>query len=246
MRLTCEHMSVSRYETWRNCQAQYKHRYHLKTIVEEAEADYLTYGKLIHEIAEQYVNNGGYKTIQKIGKEILIGKHLPQKYKKRFAKDLSSLEKITNKFGFSGETEWDFKYDLIPPEGLYITGIIDRLIFIKKKIFILDYKTTQKKSSFRKNEGNISKDLQLNIYAKAVQREFGTHAKDIHAALFYLDGAELIETTFDQDRIDSAETQLANTLKEIKETNTDNIIAWHDYKCNYCPYKNVCEFYKPM
>ena len=53
--MNIEHISVSRKQCFDTCKAQYKYRYHLKIVSEAPTADHFTYGKIVHKVAENYV-----------------------------------------------------------------------------------------------------------------------------------------------------------------------------------------------
>ena len=132
-----------------------------------------------------------------------------------------------------------FKYDMQPPDNHMITGVIDRLIIRGDKYFILDYKTT-KKGKWRKNASTISKDLQLRCYARVVNKHFGAKPENIKAALFYLDGADLVSTKFTEETIMSAEEELHNTFKHITETSPDDAYSRVGEHCRRCDWRKIC------
>ena len=49
------HMSVSRKNLWDECRKKYYYKYHVKLKPEEPEPFWFTYGKIIHKIAEEYI-----------------------------------------------------------------------------------------------------------------------------------------------------------------------------------------------
>jgi CRISPR/Cas system-associated exonuclease Cas4 (RecB family) len=213
---------------------------------------YFTYGKVVHKIAEVYVREKGLVPISSIATDVLSGKikveenedkpSLEPSYKKKLPGHLKSIKDLTDRIGFDGETEWPFRYDMQPPDGHIITGVIDRLIPRGDKFFILDYKTT-KKGKWRKNQSNIGEDLQLRCYARVVQRVFGAKPENIRAALFYLDGAELISTRFNEESVASAERELHETYKTIISTSPDDVYGRVGFQCKRCDYRKVCPFY---
>ena len=71
-KLICEHISVSRKQTWSECQQKYKYKYHLK--LPEQSQPYFIYGKVIHKIAEIYVQEQGKRPIEEISRDCLKGK----------------------------------------------------------------------------------------------------------------------------------------------------------------------------
>lgn len=251
-KLICEHISVSRKQTWSECQAKYKFRYHLKMIPEGPVQPYFTYGKVVHKIAEVYVEKQGQRTIESIGADVLSGKipyepgagkpDLAQDYLKKLPTHLRNLKELNDKIGFDGHLEWQFHYDLQPPDEHFVTGFIDRLIIRGDKYFILDYKTT-KKGFWRKNNNTIRNDLQLRCYARVVQNQFGAKAENIRAALFYLDGADLVSTRFTEESLITAEQELHDTFKEITSTHPDEVYGRVNDQCRRCDYRKICPFY---
>ncbi|MEI8270265.1 MAG: PD-(D/E)XK nuclease family protein [bacterium] len=246
-----EHISVSRSQTWQTCEQQYKYKYHLKIPV-KFEKDYFTYGKVIHKIAEEYVKNKGERDINEITKDILTGVMpyeydktkpiLSQDHSKKLPNHVRQVKNLSDKIGFSGEIEWKFHYDLCPPKQQYITGFIDRLIIKGDKYFILDYKTT-KKGIFRKTKNTIKDDLQLKVYARVIQKHFGAKAENIHAALYFFEGAELISTKFSEEDLVKAEEELHKIYENIENTHPDNAQGNVTDACYRCDYKNICPFY---
>lgn len=247
-----EHISVSRKQTFFDCPAKYKYRYHLKMIPEGPQPVYLSYGKTVHKVAEEYVRAGGSIPIEDIAKDVLSGRILVEadtpapplegEYTKKFPEHIRHIKELTEKIGFDGHLEYQFKYDLDPPHGRMATGFIDRLIIRGDKYFILDYKTT-KKGFWRKNSNTIKKDLQLRTYGRVVQREFGAKAENIRAALFYLEGGELVSVRFDDYMLESAESELLNAYKEIESMHEDEAYTRVGDQCKRCDYKNICPAY---
>ena len=256
--LICEHISVSRRQTWSECQQKYKYRYHLKIKSNEPIQPYFTYGKVVHKIAEVYVQEQGKRPIEEISRDCLNGTIevekgqpeapiLEKEYLKKLPAQLKNLKQISDRIGYDGKLEWPFKFDLQPPDNHFIVGVIDRLIIRGDKYFILDYKTT-KKGFWRKNANTIRTDLQLRCYARVVQREFGAKPENIRAALYYLDGApggggELIGTKFSEESLITAEQELHDAYKEITSTKVDDVYGRVGDQCRRCEYKKLCPFY---
>lgn len=213
---------------------------------------YFTYGKVVHKIAEEYVEQQGKVAIEQICSDVLSGKietdpnagppDLQPDYLAKLPGHIRTIKAYTDKIGYDGHIEWPFKYDMQPPDGHMITGVIDRLIIRGDKFFILDYKTT-KKGFWRKNANTIKKDLQLRCYARVVQREFGAKPENIKAALLYLEGAELVSTGFTEESIMSAEQELHEAYKQIISTHPDQVVGRLSDGCKRCDYKKICPLY---
>lgn len=254
-------MSVSRKGVWDECQQKYKYRYHLGTKMDIPEPPYFLYGSVVHKICEEYINFKGQKSIGEIAGEVLDGTIqldkrgkeesgpiiLDKSYKKKLPDHLYAFKRFNDKIiAAPGEmkdiTEWEFKYDLNPPNEYNLVGFIDRLIIKKDKVFIIDYKTT-KKSPWRKNITNISSDLQLRTYARVVQKTLGIKPQNIHAALFYFEGGELVGSRFSEESLELAEKELLKAFREILETEPDKVLGSLGNHCKRCDFVTICPFY---
>ena len=246
-----EHISVSRKQTFDECPARYKYRYHEKIVSLEPTPDYFIYGKIVHKVAEHYVKEQGKKDIGVIANEVLSGKILldqcgvpvlPPTYKNKFPEHLKNVKSLSDRIGYDGHLEYEFLYDLDPPNNSFVKGVVDRLIIRGDKFFILDYKTT-KKGFYRKTPNTIRKDLQLRCYGRVLQKVFGAKAENIKAALYYLEGGNLIATRFTDESLITAEQELLETYRKIKEMSPDDAYGRVGDGCRRCDYKKTCVFY---
>lgn len=247
-----DHLSVSRVGVWQLCQQQYKYKYHEKIPSLEEDPIYFTYGSIIHKIAERFIDAKGNILISEIAEDVLSGKiplgdgkkliKLPQEYKNKIVEHIRAIKKISDQLGYEGKTEWPFEFDLDPPHGRKVVGYIDRLVRKGDKFWILDYKTT-KKGLWRKTSKDIGHDLQLKTYARVVQKEFDAKPENIKAALYYLEGAELVGTSFTEQTLDNVEKELLKYFKEIEQTNPSGVLGNVGQHCSRCPYKKICPFY---
>lgn len=253
------HISVSRKKCYDHCQHQYKLRYHLKVPAPGPEPFYFIYGKIVHKISELYVQEKGTKPIDEICADVLEGRipvegdkfcpPLPPDYQKKLPKHIKAIKNITERIGAEGITEYQFRYDLDPPNERFVTGFIDRLIIKgegkNRQAFIIDYKTT-KKGKWRVNNETVLEDLQLRCYARVVQREFGVAPQNIKAALYYLDGENIVAAQYSQESLEKVEKELKEAYIQIEGANPDKVwgnVGWH---CKNCDYATVCQFYKPQ
>ena len=253
-----QHISVSRKQCWDTCQQQYKYKYHLKLIPEKETPEYFAYGKIVHKAAELYVQQKGKVSIEEIANNILNGSilveeangqntnvNLSTNYLQKLPLHLKNVKYISDKIGYDGHLEWPFKIDIDPPNNKLLIGFIDRLIIRGDKYFILDYKTT-KKGKWRKTPANIQMDLQLRCYGRIIQKEFGAKPENIRAALFYLDGANLISTTFNSYLLESAEQELLDAYNNIVRTSPEMAVARTGFHCKNCDFNNICPFYMDL
>ena len=255
--MNIEHISVSRSQVFEKCQQEYKYKYHLKRKSPDPEKPWFKYGKVIHTIAEKYVESKGEVSINEVANDVLNRKipiernfngedvycpNLLKSYKDRLPVHVRAIERITKNLGFDGRLEHPFNYDLDPPNNKIVKGFIDRLIVKDDLWLIIDYKTT-KKGAWRKDANSIKHDLQLRTYAKVVNKEFNIPPERIRGALFYLEDSQFVATSFTQESIDSAEKQLLDMYKEIELKNPDTVVGTVGDHCGLCDYKKVCSFF---
>jgi CRISPR/Cas system-associated exonuclease Cas4 (RecB family) len=255
--MNINHISVSRKKCFDLCQQQYKYKYHLKVPSPAPEPFYFVYGKALHKIAETYVKEMASRSIDNIAIDVLRGKILLEpgkkcpafssEYKKKLGVHLRAIKNLTKRIGTDGLVEYEFRYDLDPPNNKFVTGFLDRLILKgegdNKKAFIIDYKTT-KKGKFRVNNQTVLDDLQMRCYARVVQREFSIPSNNIKAALYYLDGENLIAAQYNDDSLERVEKELKEGYIEIEKSNPDRVwgnVGWH---CKNCDYASICHFFQ--
>lgn len=242
-------MSVSRKQCYNQCPYQYRYKYHDKIEVDEPIADHFVYGTIIHKIVEDYIRCQGQKSIHEIAKTVLLSPNekgiltpIPQQYNKKFPIHLENLKKLSDQIGYDGELEWPFLHDLDPPNQRCVKGFIDRLIIRGEKYFVLDYKTT-KKGMWRKNSNTIRNDLQLRTYARIIQKTFGAKPENIRAALFYVEGAEIVSAKFTEEQLISAEKELFDTYIEIENLKAEEAAGRLGNHCKFCVYRKICPWY---
>lgn len=251
-----EHISISRESTWTECKKKYYYRYH-QGIKPAVEPIYFLYGKIVHKIIETYTLERGKKDINDIVKLVLNGDilleeatkdspgkkagPLPADYRAKLPKHLGSFMKLTKSIGTSGKVEHKFEHDLDPPHGRKLTGVIDRILPLKE-CFILDWKTT-KIGPYRKNKSNIGSDLQLQCYARIAQKDFGYKPDQIRCALYFLDGAELVDTKFSEETISGVEKRLLEVYKSIETADAETAPGTVGKHCYRCDYKNICPYF---
>ena len=248
-----EHISVSRGKSYRQCPYYYKLKYHEKIPNPGEEQFYFVYGKIVHKIAEVHVQENGARSVKEISNEVLKGNieieegkkapTLPRDYKARLPGHLRAIERLNKKIGCSGITEYKFRYDLEPPHSRFVTGFIDRLVLKEDKAFIIDYKTT-KEGPYRENRDTIRRDPQLRMYSRVVQKEFGLKAENIRAALFYLEGEDIIDASYTEDSLESIEREMLELYKSIESHAPEEARGVTGNHCRRCEYSEMCPFYR--
>ena len=168
---------------------------------------------------------------------------IPPAYKKRLSGNLRAIQNLADTIGFEGELERPFEYDLDPPNEKMLVGVIDRLILKKGQAFIIDYKTT-KKGRWRKNQKTIKSDLQLRAYSRVIQKELDLPAKSIKAALYYVEGGDLIGAKFSEESLLAAEKELLTTYQKIEQKDPNQVWGTIGHNCDRCEYSSICPFLK--
>lgn len=257
--MNIEHLSVSRSNTFKECAAKYKYRYHLKLKPDIIEAPYFLYGKSFHKIAEEFIKHKGQKNINEIKNDVLDGKILleekqtesprkvlPKEYLNKLPDHLVSFMRLNQRIGYDGELEFPFHYDLDPPNGKFLKGFIDRIIHKNDEIFIIDYKTSKEDPRWNKNPQNIKYDLQLQCYAMVASEHFNVPAHKIKPALYYLDVKEpnnLVGACFSQATLDKTKKLMISIYDKIYNMTEKEAYGRVGQHCDRCEFRKVCQYY---
>lgn len=253
-----ESISVSRTKLWEECEQKYKYKYHLKIPSPEPTPVYFDYGKVVHKIIEVHTLGRGRVPINQIIKEVLAGDivleegrdgepdkkcpNLPLDYKQKLPDHIKAYMRLAEKIGYEGMVEWKFKIDMDPPHGRFMLGFIDRIIQKGDEYYIFDWKTT-KKGPWRETRETIKDSLQLQTYCRVIQKEFGADPKNIKAALYFLEGGELVGANYTASTLEAVEAKLVEAHKTIANADPDHAqgnVGWH---CKRCEYRRMCPFY---
>ena len=251
--MNIEHISVSRGKSYGQCPYYYKLKYHEKIPNPGEEQFYFVYGKIVHKIAEQYVSERGERTIKEVASDVIGGKieieegkkapRLPPDYKAKFPLHIKSLVNLNRRIGCQGITEHKFRYDLEPPNQKFATGFIDRIMISGEKAWIIDYKTT-KPGKFRENKQTIRFDPQLRMYCRVVQKEYGFKAENIKAALYYLEGEEVVNASYSEESLLSIEKEMLDLYDSIASHPAEEARGKVGQHCRRCEYRDMCPFYR--
>lgn len=247
-----DHISISRESTWQECELRYKYHYDLQLPSPVPTPFYFTFGKIVHVIIDEHTKARGAKSISRVKSEILSGQielepgvkapPLDNEQHKNLTRHLNNYLRLVEQIGYEGETEWGFYVELDPPNQRHLKGFIDRLLVKNGSASIIDFKTT-KPSRWRKDGSNITKDLQLACYAWVVMQEFKIPAKNITAALYYLDDAKLVPVRFSERTLLTVPERLVKVYKTIQEANPDYVKGNVGQHCTRCDYRKICPFY---
>jgi CRISPR/Cas system-associated exonuclease Cas4 (RecB family) len=77
-----------------------------------------------------------------------------------------------------------------------------------------------------------------------VQKKFNAPADKIYAALYYLEGGNLVGAQFSQQSLELVEQELLQAYKEIENADPDKVWGNVGDHCARCKYRKICPFYR--
>ena len=242
-RLTLIDMSWSRFSTYLDCNAKYKHRY-----IEGHKEDTtipLALGSAIHDTLEAIVKyntkddieaTGFYLTaIEKHKQELVLTAGEIEEGKRQVLNALIKMETITN-----GDIkkvkgiETGFRY--VIGRGNFL-GFIDLIVLDEDEqgtfINVIDYKTG-------KNKYKVKTHGQMKLYALAVKRLY-PEAR-VKASLYWTRFGEIESYEFSDEELSEFKTETAQTVENIINDSTFSPNGAM-FKCCYCNFANkeVCK-----
>jgi RecB family exonuclease len=125
--------------------------------------------------------------------------------------------------------EWKFT---LPIGSHFITGVVDRIDPLGDgACSILDYKTGKPCK-----QKDVDENLQLTIYALAVQECLGLKAEKL--SLYYLMSDEVISTTRNNEQLSSVKEHILSIAESICARKFEPIAD--SFKCARCDYAGIC------
>jgi len=118
-----------------------------------------------------------------------------------------------------------------------VVGKIDRVDWLDEKsrsVKIIDYKSGADKEKIEEHE-----KLQLAIYAYAIKDRWGFTPSKM--AIIRVEGGREICMDWDEKWLDKAKEFVLNTVKQI---GTKGFPARPGFICEYCDYRNICNWAK--
>ena len=118
-------------------------------------------------------------------------------------------------------------------DDVVVNGRIDRVDKIDGMVLVTDFKTGSARDQKYAND-----DLQLSIYALAMNEVFKMHADRL--MLSYLDGPVDRHTTRTPEKLEKTKDRILGTMKGIKEQNFKAKPG--PMVCQFCPFSTICDF----
>ena len=236
--------SATQFKTYKECAKKYKFSHILK--VPETPKTYLALGNVLHKVFEIL------STMQKDGKTISkkLGYELLEKYwdvssyetdaketqdKTRAKKMIDNFIKwaVANTNKVIGN-EIPFQLKLA---GKIIRGKIDRLEMDSiGNYYVVDYKT----GACYESENSISQNIQMNVYALAVEQKF--NKLPLQTSLFYVNDDKIINYLIsNKSNVENFKTKLEDMIKSILNEKFDANPIQGFWTCKSCPYRGICD-----
>jgi len=234
-------ISVSQVESYETCPLKYKFQYIYRIPVPQNHT--LTFGIIMHTVLREIAR----RVVGDVKTEIEDGIRLYNKYwssegfegktheENQKAKGEIILRTYLEKNPYLLETKPLFVEEAFRLRlgEITVNGRIDRVDRIDNLVTVTDFKTgTPKDQKFADN------DLQLSIYAIALEEVFGTKAERL--VLSYLDGPIDRKTTRTDKKLNESKERVVETMENILDQ--DFTAKPNPMVCHFCQFKNICDF----
>jgi DNA helicase II / ATP-dependent DNA helicase PcrA len=158
-------------------------------------------------------------------------KEQKQEYKKQGEKSLKNLyQQVKENTPKVIELEKGFNFKI---KDYSIRGVIDRVDHVgNNKVEIVDYKTGRAKT-----EKTVEKD-QLLMYQMAAKETFNWDIDKL--TFYYLDNNTQVSFLGTDEEIDKQKEKMLERIKQIRSADFNATPS--KFKCQYCDFKNICQF----
>ena len=235
-------LSASSINTYSNCPLQYKFQNVLR--VPQARGAALDLGNVVHAAAENLAARkaAGEELTPEIGHEAVKLHWVPHSYQNRTEEE-SMMERAKRMAGRYVEWENASRNELVGTEirfkveidGFKFRGRIDRLERNPAGGYeVVDYKTGK---GIPVPKSRVAEDIQLNMYAKAVEKTRGE--LPAKASLFYLEHDKILEYEITPESVASAVETITGIAEDIAGERFDPTPG--PSACRFCRYANICD-----
>jgi len=238
------HLSATQFRNYMECPKKYKFNYILK--VPEPGKTFLYLGSVVHKVFEKLslLEKDGKQTSQEIGYELLENYWDSSPYSSDFKENqdkIKAKKMIDNFLNWTDSNpnkvigvEIPFQFSI---EGIPIRGKIDRLEQDSDGNYhVIDYKT----GACYESETSISENVQMNLYAMAVEEKF--KKLPVRASLFYVKEDKMIKYLITGKKsVDNFKENLEKMVHQIIDEKFETNPVKGAWTCKFCPYKNICD-----
>lgn len=240
------HFSFTQLATFEKCPMQYKFAHILR--IPTRGKPFFSYGKTMHNSLYEFLSGlgnkkGSYKQLADVYRKNWIDEWYDSKSEKEtyFRQGLESLKNFWRDFSVrrpriltingAPVLEQDFNLKI---GGHSITGKIDRIDESKKGVEIIDYKTGTAKERLRPED-----KMQLMMYQIAAREVFDLDSEKL--TYFYLNECKPLSFSPAGQEIVDERDKIAGIIKEITKSDFRAKPGW---QCEWCEYKDICDFAK--
>ncbi len=244
-----DNMSFSKFSDYENCPKMFWYKHVLNALPENFSNPSMAKGNFFHKILQDSATRDGGKADTL--KDLLgyldtkwdSSQYLSHPVQKETQDKESLVPALESYHKWNSNNKNDLKKAELDFEmhigGFLIKGKIDRVEETPDGEFVIvDYKTGGK----TKNVGDVSKNLQLNMYCMALRSKKGYMKLPKYATLFYVekpDGEQLFEYVVDVEKMDAAKEKLEGFAESIT---SKNFHATPDMKkCGWCEFADICK-----
>ena len=209
---------------------------------------FFSYGKTMHNSLYEFLfelgsKKGNFKQLADIYKKNWIDEWYDGKEEKEnyYKQGLESLKNFWNDFSIrrpkillingAPALEQDFNLKI---DGHAITGKIDRIDESKTGVEIIDYKTGTAKDRLRPED-----KMQLMMYQIAAKEVFDLDSRKL--TYFYLNDCKPLSFSPAGQEIVDERDKIAAIIKEITKSDFRAKPGW---QCEWCEFKDICDFAK--
>ncbi len=181
--------------------------------------------KILSELYEKNWLDEWYENKRQKEDYYKLGKRIIKDFYDEFKKNPPNILKVNNDLAL--ELPFNLK---IGSYNLY--GVIDRIDDLSDGVKIVDYKTGKPKKKLEADDR-----AQLLIYQIAAEEVLRIKPKEL--AYYYLeDGSQASFLGSEKDKQDRKE----KIIKEIEEIKSSNFEPTPGWQCEFCDFKNICDF----
>ncbi|KAF6247114.1 hypothetical protein C6990_05385 [Nitrosopumilus sp. b3] len=234
-------LSASKIKTYKDCPLKFKFSYVMEAPTKAR--PYFDLGTAVHAVAEHLtkLQMEGTEPTEELAFEILskewnassFQSETQENQAKEKAKTMikTYLKWISENKNTPIAVEQPFRIEI---EGVPFNGFIDRVEKTPDgKFAVIDFKT----GGVYENSRSIKADLQMNVYALGVEKQYGE--LPVNTSLFYLKHDKIVDNPIEEPQVRAVQEEIGNTVKSILN---EDFEATPSYQvCRNCEYWSICD-----